>query len=61
MGEDDELRVGNSKQDNIKKLMQSFGKHLWAEVIAGEDISRLQNSYQTHIVSTFSRFYNQMG
>ena len=50
-GEEDELRVRDSEQDNINKLLQSFGKHLWAEIV-GEDISRLQNPYQTHIVST---------
>ena len=46
MGEEDELRVRDSEQDNIKKLLQSFGKRLWAEVIVGEDISRLQKPYQ---------------
>ena len=55
-GGDNELRVGNSEQDNIKNLLQSFCKHLWAEAIAGEDISRLQKLHQTQIVSTFVDF-----
>ena len=46
-GGDDKLRVGNSEQDKIKNLLQSFCKHLWAEAIAGEDISRLQNLHQS--------------
>ena len=46
-GGDDELKVGNSEQDNIKNLLQSFYKHLWAEAIAGEDISTLQNLHQS--------------
>ena len=58
MGEDDELRVGNSKQDNIKKLLQSFCKHLWAEVFAREYRSRLQKPRQTQIVSTLVDFIN---
>ena len=46
-GGDDELRVGYSEQDNIMNLLQSFCKHLRVEVIAGEDISRLQNLHQS--------------
>ena len=55
-GGDDELRVWNSEQDKIKNLLQSFCKHLWAEAIVGEDISRLQKLQQTKIVSTLVDF-----